>query len=103
MRVIKNRLWTWIINNKSKIKKQDVNGKYLFFSSDNRLLFKKAKKILKESNLPLARITKEKSRSVLFVYDKKPELETILNRYNSPEIQYKNWSKGVNKEKINSL
>lgn len=105
MRLKKGRVWTWLINEKSMVEKEDISGKYLLFSKDNRKLFKIAKKILKKFNLPLARITKEKARSILFVYDKKPRFSESIGKFlfKKPEIDFKNWSNEIKKEKINEV
>ncbi len=98
METSNSRGWFWIKNENSDQNRNEIKGKYLFFSDDKEQLIDLAKDLLKKYNLLIAKTpstdTPNNSKGfgfVLCVYDTVNRYCNELKEYETSDISFRYW------------
>jgi hypothetical protein len=90
--------WLFTKNTQSQVKREDITGKYLFFSDDKQTLIDLGNELLEEYNLPVFKVPESNTPNsgkgfgfVLCVYDRNDSWRNELKKYASETIAYRYW------------
>jgi len=98
METSNSRGWFWIKNNEETQNRNDITGKYLFFSDDKNELINLAKIVLKKYSLLIAKTpsidTPNNSKGfgfVLCIYDTENRYCNDLKKLETDTISFRYW------------
>ena len=98
MKTLNSRGWFWIKNDKSNQNRNEIKGKYLFFSDDKEQLVELAQDLLKKYDLLIAKTpssdTPNNSKGfgfVLCVYDTINRYCNELKGFETSDISFRYW------------